>query len=145
MKVSRVHGRRAYIDWTHAYLPKVLNHNITLGVATVVGVLLPVIDIDVSNTADQQLKLTLIKNVDKVSWNQLVEAGHEGIELLLDSLLNTPLGDEPSRVESVPDLNFIAEGNLLNVFPLVLVGDLNVLSARLQIHSHLLTEPLVLH
>jgi hypothetical protein len=45
-------------------LPEVLNDFVVLGVSTVVRVLLPVLDINVSNTADKQLELALVENID---------------------------------------------------------------------------------
>jgi hypothetical protein len=49
-----------------SYLPEVLDDGILFVVAAVVGVLGPVVDIDLGDTTDKQLKLTLIKDVDKV-------------------------------------------------------------------------------
>ena len=78
-----------------AHLPEVLYHGITFGVTTVVGVLLPVVDIDVRDTTNEKLKLALVENVDQIGRDKLVEALHKGIELLIDTLLNAPLGNEP--------------------------------------------------
>ena len=83
---------------SNTYIPEVNNDIIILSVTPVIGVLLPVIDIDISNTTDQQLKLPLVKDVDKLSRDELVEASDKGIELLLDTFLNTPLGDQPTSV-----------------------------------------------
>lgn len=77
------------------YLPEVLHHDITFGVAAVVGVLLPVVNVDVCDTSYEQLKLALVEHVDQVCGDELVEALHEGVKLLLHTLLNTPLGDKP--------------------------------------------------
>jgi hypothetical protein len=49
-----------------SYLPEVLDDGILFVVAAVVGVLGPVIDINLRNTTNEQLKLTLIEDVDKV-------------------------------------------------------------------------------
>jgi hypothetical protein len=49
-----------------SYLPEVLDDGVLFVVATVVGVLGPVVDIDLRDTTNEQLKLTLIKDVDKV-------------------------------------------------------------------------------
>jgi hypothetical protein len=48
------------------YLPEVLDDGILFVVAAVVGVLGPVVDVDLGDTTDEQLKLTLVKDVDKV-------------------------------------------------------------------------------
>lgn len=92
-----------------AYLPEVLDHKITFGVAAVVGVFLPVVDIDVCDTSYEQLEFALVENVDKVCGNELMETLHEGVELLLDTLLNAPLRDEPGRLLASPPLCFTEE------------------------------------
>lgn len=79
-------------------LPEILDNLILLLVATVVGVLLPVIDVDIGNTTDEQLQLALVEDIDKIGRNELVETGHESVELLLDSLDNLPLGNQPVEV-----------------------------------------------
>ena len=56
--------------------------------------LLPILNINVRDTANQKLKLAFIKNIDEFGWNQLVEAGDKCLELFLDTFLNTPLGNE---------------------------------------------------
>lgn len=81
-----------------AYLPEVLDHRITFSVAAVVGVLLPVLDIDVCNSANEEFELTLVEDVDQIRGNELVEALHEGVELFVNTLLNAPFCDEPAKV-----------------------------------------------
>jgi hypothetical protein len=49
-----------------SYLPEVLDDGIFLVVATVIGILGPVVDINLGDTTDKQLELTLIKDVDKI-------------------------------------------------------------------------------
>jgi hypothetical protein len=75
-------------------LPKVLNHFVVLSVSAVVGMLLPILDINVCNASNQQLKLALIKNVDQICRYEFVEATDEVLELLFDTFLNTPFRDE---------------------------------------------------
>ena len=75
-------------------LPELLDDLIILGVATVISVLLPVLHIDISDTADEQLKLALIKDIDEVCGDQLVEAGDEGVELFRYALLDAPFCDQ---------------------------------------------------
>lgn len=75
-------------------LPEVLDDLVVLGVATVVGVLLPVIDINVGNTTDEEFELALVKDVDKIWRNEFVEPADERIELFIDALLDAPFGDE---------------------------------------------------
>jgi hypothetical protein len=74
--------------------PKVLNDFVVFRVAAVVCVFLPVLDVDVGDTADQELELALVEDVDEVCGDQLVETGDEGLELLFDALLDAPFGDE---------------------------------------------------
>ena len=83
-------GKRA------SYLPEVGNDFVGFGVTPVVRVLLPVFDVNVGDTADQQLELSLVEDADQILGDQLVEAVDEGVELLFDSLLNAPLGEKSS-------------------------------------------------
>lgn len=95
-RVSEVVKRGVWLGLLmFAYLPEVLDHEITLGVAAVVGVFLPVVDVDVRDTTDEEFELALVEDVDEVCGDEFVEALHEGVELLLDTLLNAPLCDEP--------------------------------------------------
>jgi len=55
---------------------------------------LPILDVNVGNTTNQEFKLSLIEDVHKVRRDELVEPGDEGVELLLDTLLYPPFGDE---------------------------------------------------
>ena len=82
--------------------PEVLNNLIILGVSTVVGVLLPVLDVDICDTTDKKLELALIKNIDQILWNKLVEPAKEGVELLLDAFLNAPFCDQSDEVSTGP-------------------------------------------
>ena len=72
------------------HLPEILDHLVLLLVAAVIGVFLPVVDIDVSDAADQEFELALIEDVDQVGGDELVEAGDEGVELFRDALLDLP-------------------------------------------------------
>ena len=58
---------------------------------------LPIVDIDIGDTADQELEFTLIENINQVGWNKFVEAGDESIELLFDTCLNLPLCKKSAR------------------------------------------------
>jgi hypothetical protein len=78
-----------------SYLPEVLDDGILFIVATVVGVLGPVVDVDFGDTTDQQLELTLIEDVDEIRWDELVETLDECIELLLDTFLDSPFCNKP--------------------------------------------------
>lgn len=62
--------------------------------ATVVSVLHPIIDVNLGHATNQELKLTLIKDIDEFLRNELVEARHEGVELLRNAARDTVLGDE---------------------------------------------------
>ncbi len=72
-------------------LPEILYHLVLLLVAAVIGVFLPVIDVDVRDAADQEFELALVEHVDQVGGNELVEAGDEGVELFRHPLLDLPL------------------------------------------------------
>lgn len=50
-------------EW-NAYLPEILYDRVEFGVASVVGMLLPVLDVDVGDTADQKLEFTLVEDVN---------------------------------------------------------------------------------
>jgi hypothetical protein len=119
-----------------------LDDLVVLGVTTVVGVLFPVVNIDVSNTADEELEFALVEDVDEVGGDELVEACDEGLELLFDALLNSPLGDEPGKVSisRIPIMKFC----LLDVFALVLIRDLHLLATRLQLNADSFSESLVI-
>lgn len=78
-----------------AYLPEVLDDFIILGVSTIIGVLLPVIHINISDTANQQLELPFVKDIDKVWRYQLIESSYECLELLVNTFLDPPLGNKP--------------------------------------------------
>lgn len=82
-------------------LPEILDNFVILGVTTVVGVLLPVIHVDVCYTTDKQLEFTFVEDVDEVGRDQLVETSDEGLELFLDALLDTPFCDQSSVVVSI--------------------------------------------
>ena len=49
--------------------------------------------IDLGHTADEQLELALIEDVDEVLWDELAEARHEGVELFLDTPGDTVFHD----------------------------------------------------
>ena len=67
--------------------------------------LLPVINIDVRDTTDQQFELALVEHVDKIRRNEFIEAGDKGIKLFLNALLNAPFRDEANSKLVDEDLN----------------------------------------
>jgi hypothetical protein len=71
-------------------LPEMLNDLVILGVTTIISMLLPVFDIDIGDTTDQEFQFALVENVNKILWNELMETLNEVLELFFDSLLNTP-------------------------------------------------------
>ena len=75
--------------------PEVSNDLILLCVTPVVCVLLPVLDVDICNTTNEQFQFALIEDVDQIRRNEFVEASHKGIKLFLYSFLNSPFSDEP--------------------------------------------------
>lgn len=107
-------------------LPEVLDHFVLFLVTAVIGVLLPVVDIDVGDTTNEQLEFSLVKDVDEVGRDQFIEPDHKSVELLLNSLHNLPLRHQ------------------LNVLRLVLIGDGDVPTTRDQINSGSLAELLII-
>lgn len=70
-----------------------------------------------------------------------MESSDEGLELLLDTFLDTPFRDESSTVSgSSTEKQTI---NLLNVFVLVLICDLDIVAPGLQLDAHSLAKPFV--
>jgi hypothetical protein len=110
-------------------------------VSTVIGVFLPILDVDICDPPNKKFKFALIEDIDKVLRNQLVEAGYESLELLLNSFLNTPFCDKTIKLAQ----ELLAEGDahLLNVFSLVLVRDLDLLTTWLHLDADSFAEPLV--
>ena len=53
----------------------------------------PVIAIHLADTADQQLELALIEDIDELLRDELVEAGHKRFELVFHALLDAPFRD----------------------------------------------------
>jgi hypothetical protein len=45
-------------------LPEVLDHLVVFRVSTVVGVLLPVFNVNIGNTTNEQFEFALVENVD---------------------------------------------------------------------------------
>ena len=76
------------------YSPEVLDNLVLLGVSAIIGMFLPVFDINIGNTANKKFKFALIKDVDEIGRNELIEPSYKGIELLLNPFLNSPLSDE---------------------------------------------------
>jgi hypothetical protein len=123
-------------------LPEVLDDLIVFGVTAVVGVFLPVFNVDIGDTTDKKFEFTLVENVHEIGGDELVEAGDEGLELLLDALLDPPLGDKPAGVS----ISVALRGRCysLNVFVLVLVGNLNLLAAWFELNADGFTKSLVI-
>lgn len=64
------------------------------GSTHVVRVLAPIVHVHVAHTADKQLELALVEDVDQLLRDELVEAAEEGLELLLDALDDAPVDDQ---------------------------------------------------
>ena len=60
-------------------------------VAFVNGVILPVLHVDTPDTAHQQLQLALVKDLDQVERDKLVESRQELIHLFSHSVDEPPL------------------------------------------------------
>lgn len=133
-------------EWqgSKTYLPKVLNHGIFLVVPAVVGVLHPIIDVNLRDTTDEQLQFPLVKYIDKICRYELVETLDKGVELLLYTLLNAPFCHEPAKHVSLESQNKAGRRrNILDIFLLVVVVHWDIPSSRLQINSLLLTKDFV--
>lgn len=79
------------------HLPEVLDDVVLFLVAAVVGVFLPVVDVDVGYATDQEFEFALVEDVDEVGGDELVEAGDEGGELFGDAFLDLPFCYESRR------------------------------------------------
>lgn len=77
--------------------PEILDNLILLGVASVIGVLLPVFHINIRNTTNEQFQLACVEDIDKIGRDQLVEACDKSSELLLNPLLDPPFRDQTAR------------------------------------------------
>ena len=64
--------------------------------------LLPVFDINVRDASNEQFQFTFIKNIDKIWWDELVEAGNESVKLFFHSLLDSPFSDKPATRQLEP-------------------------------------------
>src|ERR1700722_17036785 len=76
--------------------PEILNDLILFLISSVVGMLLPVVYINIGNATNQKLKFAFVEDTHKVGWNQLVEARDERVKLLLHTFLDLPLRDKPA-------------------------------------------------
>jgi len=75
--------------------PEVLDDLVLFLISTIVGMLFPVINVNIGNTANQKLELAFVKDIHKIGWNQLVETRNESVKLLLYPFLNLPLRNKP--------------------------------------------------
>ena len=116
---------------------------ILLCVPSVVCVLLPVFDVNVCDTPNKKFQFTFVEYVDEIWWDELVEAGNEGIELFFHSLLNSPFRDKPATGQQRPNEHDAFLKSVLDVFLFIFVGHFNVPSVRLQIDSLNLSKTLV--
>ena len=64
--------------------PEPLDLRRSLLVVVVIGVALPVVDINVRQTRDEELEFLLVKNGDKFWWDDVVETLEESSQLVLD-------------------------------------------------------------
>jgi hypothetical protein len=123
-------------------LPKVLDDFVVFSVAAVIRVFLPVLHVNISNTTNEEFEFALVEDVYEIGRDELVETSNKGLELLLDALLDPPLSDEPATVSKpVTSCN---TSNLLDIFVLVLVRDLHLLTSRLQLDADSLAKSLII-
>jgi len=71
-----------------------------------------------------------------------MEAGDKCLELLLDALLNPPFCDKATEVSKLVSY-VLPRSNLLNIFPLILICNINVFTTRFQFDANSLSESLV--
>jgi hypothetical protein len=81
----------------NAYLPEILDNFVLLLITTVIGMLLPVINIDIRNATDEKFEFSLIEDVDQICGDEFIESGYEGVELFFHTLLDLPFRDEPEN------------------------------------------------
>lgn len=81
--------------------------------------------IDVGHATNEQLQLTLVEHIDEISRDELEQAIHERIELLLHALGDSILHDE------------------IDIFLLVFLSDIDVLASRLQLELDELAKPIL--
>ena len=74
--------------------PEVPDDLVLLCVPSIVSVLLPVFYINICDASNKELQFTLIKNIDEVWWDELVEACNKCVELFFHSFLDSPFGDK---------------------------------------------------
>lgn len=55
-------------------LPKVLNDFVVFGVPTIVSMLLPIVNVNVGDTTNQEFQFSLVKDVHEINGDELVEA-----------------------------------------------------------------------
>ena len=122
-------------------LPEVLDDLILFLVSTIIGMLFPIINIDVCYTTNEEFKFSFIKNVNKVRRDQLIEACDESVELFFDPFLDLPLRHESVSVSGISVQDAI---NILNIFPLAFVCHRNVTTSGLQVYRPRLTKLLVI-
>jgi len=67
----------------------------------VLGVVAPVVDVDVGQARDEQLELLLVKDLDKALGDDFVEGLEESVDLLADDRRQLVLGDELDVFELV--------------------------------------------
>lgn len=74
--------------------PEILDDFVVFSVSAVVSVLLPVINVDICNSTDQELEFTFVEDIYEVHRDKLVEACDEGVKLFFHTLLDAPFGYE---------------------------------------------------
>lgn len=108
--------------------------------SSIVGMLLPVVDINFRHTTNEQLQLSLVKHVDELLGDKLVESRHESVELFRDSSGDSVLGNEAKRL-ALPHPEMI-NGHSLDVILLVVLSDLDISSSILQVDGDEFTKML---
>ena len=115
-------------------------------VALVVGVFLPVADVDGPDAAHEQFQLVFIENLEHRQRNQILETVEESPHLRLDARYESPLNDQTAsgmgQFQRKKERRKKKKKNSLDVFVLVIVGDGNVGAVGFQFALERLAETL---
>lgn len=89
------------IPRSHTF-PEIHNHLVRLRVSAVIGVFLPVINIDIGDTTNEEFELSFVEDGNKVCGNEVMESSNEVSKLFFDTFFNAPF-----RYESFSRLVFV--------------------------------------
>ena len=106
--------------------------------------LLPIINVNISNATDEQFKFTLIEDIDQIRRDQFVETCDEGVELIFHSFLNTPFSNQTRLCENlIQNKSPLSARYSLYVFLFIFIRHFDVLAIGLEIDRLDFTENVV--